>query len=64
MTTLKPLLLYSLQPALYRVRCWWAQQKESYYLMSMHVEEQRAREHQANARYYAAKAATARSNRL
>jgi hypothetical protein len=54
----------SFTPVLRVVHSWWLQRAEQHYLMCANVEEQRAREAQANVAYYQKRAALARSARM
>jgi hypothetical protein len=54
----------SLTPVIRAVHRWWLQRAEQHYLICANVEEQRAREAQANVAYYQKRAALARSARM
>jgi hypothetical protein len=54
----------SLTPVIRGIHRWWLQRAEQHYLICANVEEQRAREAQANVAYYQKRAALARSARM
>jgi hypothetical protein len=58
------LAMLSLTPVIRSIHHWWLQRAEQHYLICANVEEQRAREAQANVAYYQKRAALARSARL
>lgn len=63
-TSITELATLSLRPVLRTARNWWLQRAERHYLRCADVEQQRAREAQANVAYYQKRAALARSGRI
>ncbi|TFV87255.1 hypothetical protein E4K72_22710 [Oxalobacteraceae bacterium OM1] len=61
---LQELAMLSLSPIFRSIQNWWLQRAERHYLICADVEQQRAREAQANVAYYQKRAALARSARL
>jgi hypothetical protein len=62
--SLGELAMLSVTPVIRSIHHWWLQRAEQHYLICANVEEQRAREAQANVAYYQKRAALARSARL
>jgi hypothetical protein len=62
--SLGELAMLSVTPVIRSIHNWWLQRAEQHYLICANVEEERAREAQANVAYYQKRAALARSARL
>jgi hypothetical protein len=62
--SLGELAMLSVTPVIRSIHHWWLHRAEQHYLICANVEEQRAREAQANVAYYQKRAALARSARL
>jgi heme exporter protein D len=60
---LQELAMLSFTPLIRLIQNWWLQRAERHYLICADVEQQRAREAQANVAYYQKRAALARSAR-
>lgn len=61
---LQELAMLSFTPVIRMIQNWWLRRAERHYLICADVEQQRAREAQANVAYYQKRAALARSARL